>query len=66
MWAAGPRTLQAWAALEYLDDQLGRLFAFLQASGLSKTTYVMVMSDNGAALLPDERKQAWVSAAPVC
>lgn len=40
--------------VEYLDDALGRLISYLKASGLDKTTYVMIMSDNGAFLMPDE------------
>ncbi|KAF6264392.1 alkaline-phosphatase-like protein [Scenedesmus sp. NREL 46B-D3] len=48
-------TVDAWAALEYLDDVLGDLFDHLKETGLDKTTYVMVMSDNGAALLRNER-----------
>lgn len=46
---------QAWAALEYMDEVLGRLFDYLKTSGLDKSTYVMLMSDNGAAMLPNER-----------
>lgn len=49
---------QAWAALEYLDKVLGRLFDYLAASGLEKTTYVMLLSDNGSALLPNEGSKA--------
>lgn len=48
-------TIDAWAALEYLDDVLGSLFDHLKSTGLDKTTYVMVMSDNGGALMRDER-----------
>ncbi|KAF6255124.1 alkaline-phosphatase-like protein [Scenedesmus sp. NREL 46B-D3] len=48
-------TVQAWAALEYMDEVLGRLFDYLKTSGLDKSTYVMLMSDNGAAMLPNER-----------
>jgi arylsulfatase A-like enzyme len=50
--------LQAWAALEYLDEVLGRLFDYLKTSGLDKSTYVMLLSDNGSALLPNEGSKA--------
>jgi arylsulfatase A-like enzyme len=50
--------LQAWAALEYLDEVLGRLFDYLAVSGLDKSTYVMLLSDNGSALLPNENSKA--------
>jgi arylsulfatase A-like enzyme len=42
--------------LEYMDDVLGRLFDFMERSKLRENTYVMVMSDNGAELYPEERK----------
>ncbi|WIA40657.1 hypothetical protein OEZ86_013993, partial [Tetradesmus obliquus] len=51
-------TVQAWAALEYLDKVVGRLFDYLAVSGLDKTTYVMLLSDNGSALLPNEGSKA--------
>jgi arylsulfatase A-like enzyme len=34
---------------------LGSLFNYLKETGLDKTTYVMVMSDNGSALMREER-----------
>jgi arylsulfatase A-like enzyme len=40
---------------------LGSLFDYLKATGLDKTTYVMVMSDNGSAMLRDERPSVAVS-----
>jgi arylsulfatase A-like enzyme len=42
--------------LEYMDDVLGRLFDFMEHSKLRENTYVLVMSDNGAELYPEERK----------
>jgi arylsulfatase A-like enzyme len=48
---------QAWAALEYLDGAAGKIFDYLKASGLDKTTYVMLLSDNGSALLRGESKK---------
>ncbi|WIA16004.1 hypothetical protein OEZ85_012737 [Tetradesmus obliquus] len=50
-------TLDAWAMLEYLDSVLGRLFKHLKDTGLDKNTYVMIMSDNGSFLMPDEPKK---------
>jgi arylsulfatase A-like enzyme len=49
--------LQAWAALEYLDGAVGKIFDFLKRSGLAKSTYVMLLSDNGSALLQGEKKK---------
>jgi arylsulfatase A-like enzyme len=43
--------------LQYIDDVLGRLFSFLESSPLGKSTYVMIMSDNGPQLLMDEKDQ---------
>lgn len=48
--------LQVWGMLEYMDDVLGRLFDFMERSKLRDNTYIMVMSDNGAELYPEERK----------
>jgi arylsulfatase A-like enzyme len=42
--------------LEYMDDVLGRLFDYMDSSKLRDNTYVLVMSDNGAELFPEERK----------
>jgi len=42
--------------LEYMDDVLGRLFDFMEHSKLRENTYVLVMSDNGAELFPEERR----------
>ncbi|KAF8056142.1 hypothetical protein HT031_006493 [Scenedesmus sp. PABB004] len=39
--------LDAWANVEFLDDLLGRLFDFLDTSGLASSTYVLLTSDNG-------------------
>lgn len=47
---------QVWAFLEYMDDVLGRLFDYMDASPLKANTYVMLMSDNGAELFPGERR----------
>lgn len=52
MWCV----LQVWGMLEYMDDVLGRLFDFMERSKLRENTYVLVMSDNGAELYPEERK----------
>jgi phosphoglycerol transferase MdoB-like AlkP superfamily enzyme len=49
--------LQAWAALEYLDGAVGKIFDYLRSSGLDKSTYVMLLSDNGSGLLPGENKR---------
>lgn len=49
-------TQQVWGMLEYMDDVLGRLFDFMERSKLRENTYVLVMSDNGAELYPEERK----------
>uniref|UniRef100_A0A383VL27 Sulfatase N-terminal domain-containing protein n=1 Tax=Tetradesmus obliquus TaxID=3088 RepID=A0A383VL27_TETOB len=51
------QTLDAWAALEYLDGAVGKVFDFLRSSGLAKSTYVMLLSDNGSALLRGESKK---------
>lgn len=56
MCAARCVLLQAWAALEYLDGALGILFDYLKSSGLYKSTYVFLMSDNGSAMMPGESK----------
>jgi arylsulfatase A-like enzyme len=47
-------TRQVWAMLEAYDVQIGRLLDYLDATGLSKNTYVLLTSDNGAALFQDE------------
>jgi arylsulfatase A-like enzyme len=49
--------MQAWAALEYLDGAVGKIFDYLRSSGLAKSTYVMLLSDNGSGLLPGENKK---------
>ncbi|KAF8064531.1 Galns [Scenedesmus sp. PABB004] len=49
-------TLESWAQLEYLDELLGRLFTYLESSLLGRDTYVLLMSDNGPMLLPDEEE----------
>ncbi|KAF8072774.1 MAP1D [Scenedesmus sp. PABB004] len=49
-------TAEVWAMLEYMDDVLGRLFDFINASPLRDNTYVLLMSDNGAELFPTERR----------
>jgi arylsulfatase A-like enzyme len=58
LWIHIPKSwslyFQAWAALEYLDHVIGRLLDYLATSGLDETTYVMLLSDNGSALLPNE------------
>jgi arylsulfatase A-like enzyme len=56
--------LQAWAMLEYLDSVLGRLFKHLKDTGLDKSTYVMIMSDNGSFLMPDEPMKVWLHMKP--
>ncbi|KAF8055990.1 rhbg [Scenedesmus sp. PABB004] len=43
-----PFTLDAWAALAYLDDLLGRVLGALEATGLTNSTLVLITSDNGA------------------
>lgn len=44
------RLQSAYAAmLDHMDQQLARLFAFLQTSGQADNTLVVVMSDNGAS-----------------
>jgi arylsulfatase A-like enzyme len=45
---------------------LGSLFDYLKSTGLDKTTYVMIMSDNGSAMLRDERPAVTVSLPGVC
>ena len=41
--------------LEYMDDVLGRLFAFIEATPeLRDSTYVMLLSDNGSELFDGE------------
>lgn len=40
--------------LEWLDSILGRLFDFLDNTGLVNNTYVMITSDNGPQLLKGE------------
>ncbi|GAA0711023.1 arylsulfatase [Dactylosporangium roseum] len=35
--------------LEHTDDQLGRLFDYIEAAGMSEDTVVFLMSDNGAS-----------------
>lgn len=47
---------QVWGMLEYMDDVLGRLFDFMEHSKLRDNTYILVMSDNGAELFPEERR----------
>lgn len=54
--AVGCGCFQVWGMLEYMDDVLGRLFDFMERSKLRENTYVLVMSDNGAELYPEERK----------
>jgi arylsulfatase A-like enzyme len=46
--------LQAWAALEYLDGAIGKIFDFVRSSGLASSTYIMLLSDNGSALMSGE------------
>jgi arylsulfatase A-like enzyme len=48
--------LQAWGMVEYLDSVLGRLLDFLEATGLSDSTYVTISSDNGPALFHTESR----------
>ncbi|WIA16297.1 hypothetical protein OEZ85_012998 [Tetradesmus obliquus] len=48
-------TIEVWAMLEYMDDVLGRLFDFIEASPLRDNTYVMIMGDNGSELFDGER-----------
>lgn len=53
------------AMLEYLDEELGRIVAFLKETGDYDNTLIVVMSDNGAATVPKtfypkgEKDQAW-------
>jgi arylsulfatase A-like enzyme len=42
--------------VEYLDSVLGRLFDFVEATGLAQSTYVTISSDNGAALFHTESR----------
>ncbi|WIA42925.1 hypothetical protein OEZ86_008839 [Tetradesmus obliquus] len=48
-------TAQLYAMLEYVDSQVGRLLAWLDASGLASNTYVMLSGDNGPALFGSEQ-----------
>ncbi|KAF6255529.1 alkaline-phosphatase-like protein [Scenedesmus sp. NREL 46B-D3] len=45
---------QVWAMLEYMDDVLGRLFDYMEASPLRDNTYIMIMGDNGSELFDGE------------
>ena len=40
--------------LEYVDEQIGRLLDFLDASPLGANTYVFLSGDNGPALFNKE------------
>jgi arylsulfatase A-like enzyme len=48
--------MQAWGMVEYLDSVLGRLFDFLEASGLAESSFVTISSDNGPALFHTESR----------
>jgi arylsulfatase A-like enzyme len=48
--------MQAWGVVEYMDSVLGRLFSFLEATGLDRSTYVTLSSDNGEALFHTESR----------
>ena len=39
-----------YAIISHLDSQLGRLFSFLETSGLEKNTIIILAGDNGLAL----------------
>jgi arylsulfatase A-like enzyme len=41
--------------LEYMDDMLGRLFDYIEASPLRDNTYIMIMGDNGSELFDGEK-----------
>ncbi len=43
----GERVERIYAMMENLDENVGRLLAFLQDSGLAENTIVMFLSDNG-------------------
>jgi arylsulfatase A-like enzyme len=49
-------TRQVWAMVEAYDVQIGRLLDYLDATGLSNSTYVLLTSDNGAALFQEEAR----------
>ncbi|KAF8058413.1 hypothetical protein HT031_005537 [Scenedesmus sp. PABB004] len=52
-------TLDTWGMISYLDAVLGQFFDFLDANpALAATTYVLLSSDNGPALLGDEERGA--------
>ncbi|KAF8065865.1 hypothetical protein HT031_002925 [Scenedesmus sp. PABB004] len=53
-----PQTLDAWAALKFLDDLLGTVFAAIAASPYANNTYILIAGDNGAALLYSEATPA--------
>jgi arylsulfatase A-like enzyme len=36
-------------------DVAGAIFRYLKASGMASNTYVMLSSDNGPAIFPDEQ-----------
>ena len=44
------RYMEVYAGfMQHADEQIGRLLAYLEASGLSRNTIVVLLSDNGAA-----------------
>lgn len=59
------RVMEVYAALvEHLDHEIGRLLAWLDATGRRETTWVVFLSDNGAEGNPVNRivdDHAWVA-----
>jgi len=49
-----PATAKLYGMLEYVDEQIGRLLDFLDASPLGANTYVFLSGDNGPALFNKE------------
>jgi arylsulfatase A-like enzyme len=49
----GPRSAEAYWAIEYVDDRIGRLLAALPAGALERDTCLLVVSDHG--FLPSSR-----------
>ncbi len=55
-----------YAMITFMDEQIGRLLAYLEAEGLAENTVVIFLSDNGPQissgfLTPEERQQRYVS-----
>jgi arylsulfatase A-like enzyme len=49
-------TRQVWAMAEAFDVQIGRLLDYLDATGLTENTYIIMTADNGAALFQEEAR----------